>query len=119
MAREPYGPPILDAIARGDLADMKALATDAERFLRQHGDVRTALEILKVEIARREGSGSVSTPGTGPEPPYGTPIQQAIARGDLPEMRALLKRAEAVLAQQGDLVTTVALLRTEIAKLDK
>jgi hypothetical protein len=33
MAREPYGPPITDAIARGDVADMKALAAEAERHL--------------------------------------------------------------------------------------
>jgi uncharacterized protein DUF1843 len=119
MAREPYGPPITDAIARGDVADMKALAAEAERHLRKHGDVRAALEILKVEIARREVSGPCPQGSPSPEPPYGPPIQQAIARGNVAEMKALLKRAETVLAQQGDLATAVALLRTEIAKLEK
>lgn len=117
MAREPYGPPIQDAIARGDLAEMKALVIDAERFLRQHGDVKAALETLKAEIARREAGLAPTT--AGPEPPYGPPIQQAIARGNVVEMKALLKRAEAVLAEQGDLAGAVVHLRTEIAKLEK
>ena len=94
---------------------MKALVIDAERFLQKHGDVKAALETLKAEIARREAGGAQSSP----EPPYGPPIQQAIARGNLVEMKALLKRADAVLAQQGDLAGAVARLRTEIAKLEK
>ncbi len=117
MALEPYGPPIQDAIARGDLADMKALVIDAERFLQKHGDVKAALATLKAEIARREAGGAATH--ASPEPPYGPPIQQAIARGNLVEMKALLKRADAVLAQQGDLAGAVARLRTEIAKLEK
>ena len=51
---EPYGPPIHQAIAKGDLAEMKKLAANAERWLAEHGDVRYALEALKVEIARAE-----------------------------------------------------------------
>jgi hypothetical protein len=99
---------------------MKALATEAEGILRVHGDVRTWLEILKVEIARLESSGSpVAAGGSGPEPPYGPPIHQAIARGDVPAMKTLLERAEALLARQGDLATAVTLLRTELAKRDK
>ncbi len=50
----PYGPPIQQAIARGDLAAMKRLAAEAEQHLQQTGDVRTALEALKIEIARHE-----------------------------------------------------------------
>jgi len=48
----PYGPPIQEAIAKGDLAVMKQVAADAERHLQQVGDVRTALEYLKIEIAK-------------------------------------------------------------------
>jgi hypothetical protein len=50
----PYGPPIQEAIAKGDLAAMKQVAADAERHLQQVGDVRTALEYLKIEIAKHE-----------------------------------------------------------------
>jgi hypothetical protein len=50
----PYGPPIQQAIASGDLAAMKRLAAEAEQHLQQSGDVRTALEALKIEIARHE-----------------------------------------------------------------
>ncbi|HEY6392862.1 MAG TPA: DUF1843 domain-containing protein [Bryobacteraceae bacterium] len=48
----PYGPPIQEAIAKGDLATMKQVAADAEKHLQQVGDVRTALEYLKIEIAK-------------------------------------------------------------------
>jgi len=48
----PYGPPIQEAIAKGDLAKMKQLAADTEKYLQQVGDVRAALEYLKIEIAR-------------------------------------------------------------------
>ena len=49
---EPYGPPIQEAIAKGDLARMKQFAAEAEHHLQQAGDVRAALEYLKVEIAK-------------------------------------------------------------------
>jgi len=47
-----YGVPIQEAIAKGDLAKMKQLAHDAEEHLKQVGDVRSALEYLKIEIAK-------------------------------------------------------------------
>ena len=50
----PYGPPIHEAIAKGDVAEMKKLAANAEQWLAQHGDVRSALALLKAEIAKRE-----------------------------------------------------------------
>jgi hypothetical protein len=114
MARVPYGPPITDAIARGDLADMKALAVEAERHLREHGDIRASLELLKMEIARQEMKGP-RTAGT--RPPYGPPIHEAIARGNLAEMKELLTRSERVLEQQGDLAAAIVALRSEIARL--
>lgn len=54
MAHVLYGPPIQDAIARGDLPKMKQLAAEAEKHLNEVGDVRSALEYLKIEIARLE-----------------------------------------------------------------
>jgi hypothetical protein len=50
----PYGPPIQEAIAKGDLAHMKQVAAAAEQHLQQAGDVRAALEYLKIEIAKHE-----------------------------------------------------------------
>jgi phage shock protein A len=52
MAVVLYGPPIQDAIAAGDLARMKQLAAEAEEHLKQVGNVRAALEYLKLEIAK-------------------------------------------------------------------
>ena len=50
----PYGPPIQDAIAKGDLAKMKQLAAEAEQHLQRAGDLRAAHEALKIEIAKHE-----------------------------------------------------------------
>ncbi|HEY6392861.1 MAG TPA: DUF1843 domain-containing protein [Bryobacteraceae bacterium] len=47
-----YGVPIQEAIASGDLARMRQLASEAETHLKEVGDVRAALEYLKIEIAR-------------------------------------------------------------------
>jgi hypothetical protein len=47
-----YGVPIQEAIAKGDLAQMKKLAAEAEQHLQQTGDVSAALEYLKIEIAK-------------------------------------------------------------------
>jgi len=50
----PYGVAIQQAIAKGDLANMKSVAAAAEAHLKEYGDVRSALELLKVEIAKLE-----------------------------------------------------------------
>ena len=52
-----YGVPIIDAIVKGNLANMKQLAAEAEAHLHQVGDVRAALESLKIEIARAARKG--------------------------------------------------------------
>jgi len=54
MAVVLYGVGIHEAIASGDLHRMKQLAAEAEKYLKEHGDVRAALEALKVEIAKAE-----------------------------------------------------------------
>ena len=54
MPIPPYGVAIQQAIASGSIDQMKRVVKDAETFLSEHGDVRSALEVLKVEIARHE-----------------------------------------------------------------
>ena len=49
-----YGVTIHRCIAGGKLDEMKKLAQQAEEYLREHGDVRGALEGLKIEIAKLE-----------------------------------------------------------------
>lgn len=49
-----YGDAIQQAIISGDLHEMKKVAKDAEEHLRQTGDVRLALELLKLEITKLE-----------------------------------------------------------------
>ena len=55
MAVVLYGPPIQEAIAKGDLPRMKQLAAEAEAHLKEVGHVRAALEYLKIEIAKASG----------------------------------------------------------------
>jgi hypothetical protein len=50
----PYGPPIQQAIASGDLARMREVAASAQAYLAQSGNVSAALEALKIEIAKLE-----------------------------------------------------------------
>src|SRR5438105_1999282 len=111
MARVLYGPPIEDAIARGDLAEMKSLLNEAEEFLRQHGDVRSSVELLKLEIGKRQSDRPAVQTGLS-IPPYGVAIQQAIVRGDLNEMKILLKEAEAHLSDAGDVSAALTLLKS-------
>jgi hypothetical protein len=54
MPIPPYGTAIHQALATGDLAKMKETAKSAEGFLTEHGDIRSALEVLKAEIAKLE-----------------------------------------------------------------
>jgi Domain of unknown function (DUF1843) len=46
----PYGPPIRDAIARGDVQEMRKLATSTRKWLK---DVQTALGSLDKAIAKK------------------------------------------------------------------
>jgi hypothetical protein len=48
---------------------------------------------------------------------YGVPIQEAIAKGDLPRMKQLAKEAEEHLKQVGDVSAALEYLKLEIAKL--
>ena len=50
----PYGTAIQDAIAKGDLSQMKKVAQEAEAYLRQTGDLRSSLAALQIEIAKQE-----------------------------------------------------------------
>ncbi|HVE10734.1 MAG TPA: DUF1843 domain-containing protein [Paraburkholderia sp.] len=52
-------------------------------------------------------------------PPYGVAIHQAIAVGDLTQMKALLAQAQTLLAQQGELAAAISLVKQEIAKLER
>jgi hypothetical protein len=56
MGATMYGPAIAQAIARGDLAAMKALAREAARHLKEFGDISASLEALKIEIMKLEAS---------------------------------------------------------------
>ncbi|AMP70601.1 MULTISPECIES: DUF1843 domain-containing protein [Ralstonia solanacearum species complex] len=50
----PYGVAIHDAIIGGDLKKMKTLLSQAETVLGEQGDLRTAVELLRLEIAKAE-----------------------------------------------------------------
>lgn len=48
-ALPPYGPPIRDAMARGDVAEMKRVAASARKWLK---DVQGALDKLDQRVAK-------------------------------------------------------------------
>jgi len=50
----PYGTAIHEAVASGDLEKMKAVAQQAEAYMREWGNVPAALESLKIEISKLE-----------------------------------------------------------------
>ncbi|OQS41625.1 DUF1843 domain-containing protein [Chromobacterium haemolyticum] len=50
----PYGVAIHQAIAEGNLAQMKTLLEQGEQHLRQYGDLHAAVDQLKQEISRLE-----------------------------------------------------------------
>lgn len=52
-----YGVIIHEAAASGDHARMREVADQAEKQLAETGDVRAALEALKIEIAKLERNG--------------------------------------------------------------
>lgn len=54
MSVPPYGVAIQQALASGDLQRMKQAVQQAEAYLKEHGDMRVALEALKLEIAKLE-----------------------------------------------------------------
>jgi Domain of unknown function (DUF1843) len=54
MAKQVYGPDIMDAIASGDLARMKEALTRAEDHLQAHGRVAELFTALEIEIAKYE-----------------------------------------------------------------
>jgi Domain of unknown function (DUF1843) len=50
----PYGVAVQQAIASGDLTQMKTVAAAAETHLKEYGNISAALEVLKAEIAKLE-----------------------------------------------------------------
>ena len=59
-----YGTAIQQAIASGDLRKMKAVARQAEKMLKEMGNLPVALELLKLEIAKLECERKVATSKT-------------------------------------------------------
>ena len=49
-----YAVVIHDAICSGDIHKMKQVAQEADTYLKQAGDVPSALQALKIEIAKAE-----------------------------------------------------------------
>jgi hypothetical protein len=49
-----YGVVIHEAICSGDINRMKQVAQEAEQYLQRAGDVPSALQALKIEIAKAE-----------------------------------------------------------------
>jgi Domain of unknown function (DUF1843) len=54
MGATMYGTAIQEAIVSGDLRAMKLLAREAEKHIKEWGDMSTSLALLKLEIAKAQ-----------------------------------------------------------------
>lgn len=111
MSSVEYGVAIHEAIASGDRTQMQDAARRAEAYLAQYGDLGAVIEILKSELAKR---GELTF--SGQSLIYGVIIQEAVASGDVAKMQAVAKRAEAHLAEFGDVGGALTALKARIAK---
>lgn len=103
-----YAVAIHEAIKSGDISSMENIKQAADAYLKDHGDVSAALEILKSEIAKCKGK-------SGPVPLYGVIIHEAIASGDVSRMKDVLAQAETQLAEAGDVRSALTALRAAMA----
>jgi hypothetical protein len=53
-----YASTIHEAVARGDLDEMKKLEAQAQEHLSEWGNVPAAVEVLRAEIAKASASGA-------------------------------------------------------------
>lgn len=104
-----YAVAIHEAVKSGNINAMKTVLAEAEAYLKDHGDVSAALELLKVEIARIKHK-------AGPIPLYGVVIHEAIAAGDVERMKEVLAAAEAQLAESGDVRAALTALRAALSE---
>jgi hypothetical protein len=58
MSIPPYGVAIREALAKGDLDEMRRVAAETEEHLKEAGNVPAALELIKAEIAKAESGRS-------------------------------------------------------------
>lgn len=56
MSIPPYGKAIHSAVASGDVEKMREAHQQADQYLQDYGNISAALESLKLEIAKAEGS---------------------------------------------------------------
>ena len=104
-----YAVAIHEAVKSGNINAMKTVLAEAEAYLKEHGDVSAALELLKVEIARIKHK-------AGPIPLYGVVIHEAIAAGDVERMKEVLVEAEVQLAEFGDVRAALTALRAALSE---
>lgn len=108
-ARPLYAVAIQEAIESGDINAMQAIENEANAYLKDHGDVSAALELLKAELERLKHQ-------TGVVPLYGVIIHEAIASGDCARMKDVLATAEAQLAEAGDVRAALTALRAALSE---
>ena len=108
-ARPLYAVAIQEAAKSGDIDAMKTIQSEANAYLKDHGDVGAALELLKAEMERLKQQAGVI-------PLYGVIIHEAIASGDCARMKDVLATAEAQLAEAGDVRSALTALRAALGE---
>lgn len=105
----PYGVAIHDAIASGDVGQMKSVAADAEKYLMEYGEIGDGLRKLKSEISR------LGDRRTCAIPIYSPCIRATIESGDAGEMKEVAQQAEDWLKHADEVRTALADLQRAIA----
>jgi dihydrodipicolinate synthase/N-acetylneuraminate lyase len=95
----PYGVAIHDAIASGDVGQMQQVASDAESYLKEFGEIGDGLKKLRAEIARLGGGAGGGGGYGGIIPLYAAAMQEAVKSGDSGKMKEVAQQAEDYLKQ--------------------
>ncbi len=111
----PYGVAIQQAIASGDAGKMKQAAKDAEKHLKQYGDIAGGLKDLQAEIDRLD---STKRSSAADMVPYGDALRASIKSGDLKQMKNTAKQAENWVGKVAEVNKALADIRKEIKRLE-
>jgi len=100
-----YGVTISDTIKRGDPNELKALLKEAKATHKAQGDLTKHIGRIQAAIQKPRDPSHVM---------YGVPINDAIKRGNLGELKGLLVQAKATKKDQGDLAKAIKNLEAAI-----
>ena len=110
----PYGVAIREALASGNIEDMKRIAKEAYAYIGRTELMRDDLRILEDKLGGHAGRVRA---GAADMVPYGDPMREAIRSGDKDRMQEMAKIARAWLANARDVEKTLVDLEEALKNL--